>query len=148
MTEQELRTFIKVVMTYFETVSGEPSRMGLPSIKRKDSPLSDFTGAIGISGARRGAVYFTAPRALMIDFAAQILGEGSHDDESLYDLVGEMTNTIAGNVRETFGPEFMISVPMIVKGNATDIDVRLANSVFLVPIEWRTHKCYLGIGLE
>ena len=59
-----------------------------------------------------------------------------------------MTNTIAGNVRETFGSEFMISVPIIAKGQLTDIELRLSQSVFVTPIEWRGHKSYLAIGLE
>jgi len=122
--------------------------MGLPSIKRKDTTLSDFTGAIGISGPRRGAVYFTAPRALLNDFAVHILGGPVTDDETLYDLVGEMTNTIAGNVQKAFGPEFMISVPMILKGSLTDIDLKMSQNVFLVPIQWRNHQCHLAIGLE
>ena len=148
MTEHELKAFIHVVTHYFESVSGEASAMGLPSIKRPDARLLDFTGAIGISGARKGAIYFTAPRALLAEFAELMLGEGVSDDESLYDLVGEMTNTIAGNVRETFGPEFMISVPIIVKGTLTDIMIKLSQPVFLVPIEWRSHRCFLAVGLE
>lgn len=148
MTESELKSFIHVITNYFSSISGEPSRMGVPSLKRKDQPLFDFTGAIGIAGARKGAVYFTASRALLADFAVHILGPGQYDDDMLYDLVGEMTNTIAGNVQETFGPDFQISVPMIVKGAASEIDLKMAQSVFLIPIEWRVHKCHLAVGLE
>jgi chemotaxis protein CheX len=148
MTADELKAFVKAVEQCFVSVSGEASTMGIPAVKRPDSALFDFSGVIGISGDRKGAVYFTAPRALLQEFAACMLGAGNYDDESLYDLAGELTNTIAGNVRETFGPGFMISVPIVLRGQTGDIDLKSIDSVFVIPIEWRGQRACLGVGLE
>lgn len=148
MTENELKAFIKVITDYFESISGVPASMGMPFIKSDNSEIFDYTGVIGISGSRRGGVYFTAGEGLLRDFARAILGEEEITDEFLFDLVGEMTNTIAGNMRETFGTAFLISVPIVVRGRIDTINMRLKPPVFVIPIEWQGHRSCLAIGLE
>jgi chemotaxis protein CheX len=148
MTENELKPIIKIVTEYFFNITGIPAVMGLPYIKREGDPVFDFTGIIGISGSRRGGVYYTAGRELLAEFGAFILGEEELDDEALNDLVGEMTNTIAGNMREIFGSSFLISVPIILKGKIDNISMRLKPPVFVIPIKWKEHTSHLAVGLE
>jgi chemotaxis protein CheX len=148
MNENELIQIIKIVTEYFLNISGVPALMGLPYIKREGDPVFDFTGVIGISGARRGGVYYTAGRELLADFGAFILGDEELDDEARSDLVGEMTNTIAGNMREIFGSSFLISVPIILKGKIDNISMRLKPPVFVIPIKWKGHTSHLAVGLE
>uniref|UniRef100_A0A7C3IDW8 Chemotaxis protein CheX n=1 Tax=Gracilinema caldarium TaxID=215591 RepID=A0A7C3IDW8_9SPIR len=148
MTEEELRGFIQVVTNYFESISGEKAVMGLPYVKGAGSTLGDYTGLIGISGSRKGGIYFTTGRPLLEEFAYIILGEAVQDDDYLYDLVGEITNTIAGNMRETFGSTFLISIPIVLRGRVTDIDMKLKPPVFIIPITWKHHNSHLAIGLE
>lgn len=147
MTENELRFFIDVVTTYFEQVTGEPAVMGIPYVKKAEPVVLDYTGLIGISGPRKGGIYFTAGAKLLTDLTQVILGSEA-DDETLLDMVGELTNTIAGNVRKSFGADFLISVPMLIKGRPDDILVRLKPPVFVIPLNWRREKAYLVVGLE
>jgi chemotaxis protein CheX len=148
MTEQELKAIIKIVTDYFESVSGLPAKMGMPYIKGGNDRTLDYTGLIGISGSRRGGVYYTAGKELLREFGKYILDEEVSDDETLTDLAGEMTNTIAGNMRETFGSTFLISVPMVMKGMVEDISMKLKPPVFIIPIEWKDHFSQLVVGLE
>jgi chemotaxis protein CheX len=148
MTEYELKPIIKIVTEYFLNITGVPAVMGLPYIKRENDPVFDFTGVIGISGTRRGGVYYTAGRELLAEFGKSILGEEELDDASLNDLVGEMTNTIAGNMREIFGSSFLISVPIILKGKIDNISMQLKPPVFVIPIRWKDHTSHLAVGLE
>lgn len=147
MKEEELKGFINTVTGYFEQVTEIPAVMGLPYIKDSRTVTYDFTGVIGITGNRKGGVYFTAKKELLNDFGSFIL-EDNLDDESLYDLIGEMVNTITGNMREYFGSSFNISVPIIMKGKIDDIVIKLKPPVFIIPIKWKNHTCHLGIGLE
>ena len=148
MTEQELKAFTRTVMDYFSSVSGTAPVLGMPYIKGEQHEVHDFTGVIGVSGSRRGGVYLTTGRELLTAFGSCILGDEPLDDEGLYDLIGEMTNTIAGNIREVFGSTFLISVPIIVKGRIEEIVMRLKPPVFVIPITWKGHRCNLAIGLE
>lgn len=148
MTEQELKGFISTVTRYFSNVTGTPATVGFPHIKDEKSGTYDFTGVIGISGSRKGGIYYTAGRNLLRTISAAILGDEVEDDDSLYDLVGEMTNTIAGNMREYFGSSFHISVPIIVVGRIDDIVIKLKPPVFIIPISWMGNDSKLAIGLE
>jgi chemotaxis protein CheX len=148
MTETEIKNFIKVLTDYFKNVTGIEASMGVPFIKENTSEVFDYIALIGISGSRKGGIYFTADKPLLEEFAFHILGERGLDDASLYDLVGEITNTIAGNMREMFGSSFLISVPIVLKGKIDEIVLRLKPPVYVIPVEWNNHKSYLAIGLE
>ncbi len=148
MNENELRVFIDVVIDYFREITGDPVEMGVPHVQEGRATLLDHTGLIGISGAKRGGVMVTAETETLRDLATIIVGDGGLDDEEIVDMVGELTNTIAGNVRRHFGTSFMISVPIIMQGRPDDLRLRLKPPVFVVPIDWRTHRMYLSIGLE
>ncbi len=148
MTESELKAFIDVVVNYFREVTGETVEMGVPYIKGKRKLLLDYTGLIGISGTRKGAVYLTASSMMLREIASILLGDEEPDDDFIVDLVGEISNTIAGNVRQSFGSSFMISVPIILKGSPEDVVIKLNPPVFSIPIKWRTYQCYLVVGLE
>jgi chemotaxis protein CheX len=69
--------------------------MGLPYIKRGDDPVFDYTGVIGISGSRRGGVYYTADRKLLEEFGKSMPEEADLDEAAFGDMVGEMANTTA-----------------------------------------------------
>lgn len=148
MTQNEISAIIKVVTDYFLSVTKVPAKMGIPYMKDAGTKSHGYTAVIGISGARKGGIYFTADRPLLEQIANHILGESEYDDATIYDLAGEMTNVIAGNLRETFGSGFMISVPIIMKGQLDDIIVRLKPPVFIIPIEWSAQTAQLAIGLE
>ena len=148
MTEQELRCFIDVVVNYFREVTGEPCEMGIPFVKDSNAVIADYTGLIGISGSRKGAVNITSTRMMLSEIASIILGDAEPDEALVTDMAGEIANTIAGNVRETFGSSFMISVPIVIKGQPKDVIFRLAPPVFIIPIRWRSHSSFLAVGLE
>ena len=99
MTESELKFFIDVVTEYFGQVTGEPAVMGLPYVKKTEPVVLPYTGLIGISGPRKGGIYFTAGAPLLSELTRVIL-DAEADEETLLDMVGELTNTIAGNVRK------------------------------------------------
>ncbi len=148
MNENEIKAFIKVLTDYFLNVTGKPAVMGVPYVKVSTTEIYDYTAIIGISGMRKGGIYFTANRQLIEGIGAHILGDEVFDDDAVYDLVGEMTNVIAGNLRESFGSTFLISVPIVMKGRIEDIQLKLKPPVFIIPIEWDGHRSHLAIGLE
>ncbi|NCN04497.1 MAG: chemotaxis protein CheX [Spirochaetales bacterium] len=148
MTEQELRIFIDVVIDYFVLLSDESARMGVPYIQEGKSQLLDFTGVIGISGARKGGIFVTASSSMLKELASLILESDDVAPDEILDMVGELTNTIAGNVRREFGSSFMISVPIIVEGRPQDLRLQIKPPVFVVPINWRSYQAFLSVGLE
>jgi len=67
--------------------------------------------------------------------------------ENLCDLVGEVANTIAGNVRRDFGREFGISPPTIVS-NGEVVALPAECLPIVIPINWRSHTAKVVVCLK
>ena len=148
MTDEEIKVFIDGVVRYFQRTTGEAAEIDPPYIKGgEDSVTLDFTGVIGISGRHRGAVYFTSGAEQLTELLRR-LGETEIGFDELEDLVGEVANTIAGNARQYFGSEFLISVPIVLFGRPDKISFPRHLKSFVIPITWRSHRSYLIICLE
>lgn len=148
MDEKELRVFIDIVNQYFERQTGRLPDMGSPYLGEPSAlPIYDFTGVIGISGERQGCVYFTARRDLLRQLLLHV-GESDVSDANLSDLVGEVANTISGNARRHFGPDFLISVPVIVAGSANAIQVPRTVKAYILPLRWHKLEATLVVSLK
>jgi chemotaxis protein CheX len=148
MKETDLHFFIDSTLNYFDEVTREKAQTGIPYIKSQDPVVLDYTGIIGISGKRKGSIYITASQDMLINLAQLILNQSSVSNEDVKDLIGEIANTISGNVRQAYGSDFMISVPVVVEGHAKDIKTPDDVQAFVIPITWRTHQSYLVVCLE
>ena len=148
MDEKALRIFIDIVSQYFERQTGRLPEVGSPYLGEQSAlPIYDFTGVIGISGERQGCVYVTANRELLRQLLLHV-GESDVSDDNLSDLVGEIANTISGNARRHFGPDFMISVPVIVAGNARAIQVPRSVKAYILPLRWHKLEAALVVSLQ
>ncbi len=142
--EAEIRTFIDGTTHYFETSAQQAATVGSPYLVTDGKPGAyEYTGIIDISGARKGMVYFTAPRG-MLTVLLMRMQETDTSDDNIKDLVGEVANTISGNARRDFGKNFVISVPVVVAHEAEPIVPPHARS-FVIPINWRTHSAKLVV---
>ncbi len=150
MKPDEINYFISVISEYFSTCSKSKCETGLPFLKEDQySVIKDFTGIIGISGLKKGAVYFTAPKEMLSELFFEIFEENSKPDLFiLADLVGEIANTISGNLRKFYGEKFLISVPIVCIGKDSDIRIKIPTPVFVIPVNWKNHSSYLVAGLE
>ena len=148
MDEQELRIFMDIVIEYFERQTNRPPEVGSPYLGEPNAlPIYDFTGVIGISGARQGCVYVTTNRELLRQLLLHV-GETDVSDHNISDLVGEIANTISGNARRHFGPDFMISVPVVVAGNARAIQVPKDVKAYIIPLRWHKFEAALVVSLQ
>ena len=148
MAEQTLQVFIDGAVRFFEHTNDKEVKVGTPYLVENNSPAAyDVTGIIGISGPYRGCVYFTAPRILLKHLLLSI-GETDTSNENLFDLVGEVANTISGNARSTFGHEFMISVPVMLEGAPNHIHLPQNLRSYVIPIYWKAYHAAVVICLE
>jgi len=148
MKDSEIKVFVEGVERYFMTVSEQEAVVSAPYLTDpQDIPSKDFTGIIGVSGERKGCVYVSAPRVLLHHLLLS-LGETNIDDELLSDLVGEVANTVSGNVREQFGAGFMISIPVVIRGRPEKVHLPKKARAFIVPFRWRNYPGELVVCLE
>ena len=148
MKQEDLQVFVNEVIAYFKEVTGEPAKLEVPYQKGSESILLDYTGHIGISGDRKGGLYITCSESMLRDLTSIIMEGVEVETETLIDMIGEIANTIAGNVRTTFGKNFMISVPSIFTGRPDDFRIILKTPVIVLPISWKSHEAYLVLGID
>ena len=147
MDEEELQVFIDGTTNYFVQVFDTPANVEAPYLKDEESVILDYTGVIGISGSCRGCVYYTASTG-MLETLLRLLGEEDVSPHNLADMVGEISNTLSGNARQDFGSHFMISVPVIVEGQPSGLDLPSNTRTFVIPVMWNDFRSYLIICLE
>jgi len=87
-----------------------------------------MTGCVQIMGAWEGAVVLTCPAPLVRRAAAGVFGIGPAEvtQELARDLLGELTNMVAGNLKALLPEVSHLSLPAVTDG--TDYDVRLLGS--------------------
>jgi chemotaxis protein CheX len=147
--EKTCSVFIESVNNYFQQLTENPSETGVPFIKsQEDVLLRDFTGMIGISGDRKGFIYISGSRKLYEELINKFIGLDHPTNEDILDMAGELSNVVAGNMRETYGANFMISVPIVFEGRPQKLKFPKDVSVFVIPIIWANHEANVVIGLE
>src|ERR1700738_1301047 len=130
--EAEIRTFIEGATNYFEVSAQQSATVGSPYLVTDGNPGAyEYTGVIGISGTRKGIVYFTAPRG-MLTVLLMRMQETDTSDENIRDLVGAAANTISRNARRDLGKGFVISVPSVI-ANAPEGVVTPHDRSFVIP---------------
>ncbi len=148
MSEKEVNVFINGAKKYFKTISNQDVEIGAPYLVDSDeAAVGDYTGIIGISGARKGCVFVSAPTA-MLRHLLMVLGESGFDKEVVRDVIGEVANTISGNARSEFGSEFMISVPIVVEGKPQMIATPRDLMAFVIPVQWNSYSLFVVACLE
>ncbi|MBK8399164.1 MAG: chemotaxis protein CheX [Leptospiraceae bacterium] len=149
MKQEELQTIADTAKNYFREVSGEVPEIGIPFILRKKESVLELTGLIGISGNRRGCIYISSERLLVKELTKCILQMDEVDDSILYDMVGELSNTICGNICQSFGNDFNISVPIVISGVPDELILqKLSQPIYVIPVLWRNSKCLIVAGID
>lgn len=148
MKENNLNFFVDSILNYFKQTTGKEAVVGIPYLKEEEAVVLDFTGIIGISGKQKGSIYLTATHKMLEELGTIILADIDYGQEELKDLVGEIANTIAGNVRDVYGSSFLISVPAVVVGRPHDIRFPEELPVFVIPIKWQKYQAFLVVCLE
>ena len=148
MNENDLKIFIDGATHYFSQISNRPAVVQSPYLEENNvAILHEFTGIIGISGKKKGCVYFTAPKSLLKHLLLTI-GELDTSFDALTDLVGEIANTISGNARSYFGSDFMISVPVVISGTNDRVKLPMGLRSYIIPVVWRNHEAAIVVSLE
>lgn len=111
----------------FETMLSMPTELSLaPQLPHHDSRV---TGSIGFAGENiNGAVYLHLSAGFAVRVAAAMLGlppEELTNDHEVNDVVGEVTNMLAGGLKSWFcdnGNHCAMSTPAIIRGASYEVE--------------------------
>lgn len=148
MKQKKIESFVDVVKHYFTQFSKDELVVDTPYLSEEKEPhVYDYTGVIGISGVMRGVVYVSASEQLL-RVLLNDMQESNNSEAMLVDLVGEIANTVAGNARSEFGPEFHISTPLVFKGAPESLVLPKDGRAFIIPILWQQQVGEIVVCLQ
>jgi len=145
----DIDVFIKGFENYFTlNLGGSEFKLGdVREVDPSHSPAQEITAIVGVSGSKKGCVYFTADKVTIAEVLRNI-GEDDVDDDILKDMAGEIANTIAGNAGVHFGKEFQISVPVVVSGRPDNIYLPKYSSAYVIPASWKDQQFSLVVCIK
>ena len=147
--EKTVNTFIESVEKYFTTLTHEQVLTSPPFVKSADLlMLKECTGMIGISGKKKGMVYISGDLDLYETLIRQYVGLPNPTEGNKLDMAGEVANVVAGNVRETYGKDFMISVPVVFQGKPETLKFPDDIPIYIIPFQWKEHEAYMVVGID
>ena len=152
--EDTARFFVWAVWNFFTTSTNIEAQVGAPFLCEAYDH-HDYTGIIGVSGNRKGTLFFTIGRDCMtelIERGCQHIKRDTLDEETYEELVkdytGEIANTVSGNVRNYLGEHFLISVPVVMAQPGEKIEPIGDQQGIVFPITWMEHNCSLILCFE
>lgn len=147
--ERTVHAFVNSVSNYFIKLTKKPMRTYAPYVKEQDElALKECTGMIGISGNKKGLIYITGGMELFGDLIKQCVGLKNPSPEDMLDMAGELSNVVAGNVRETYGHEFMISIPVVFKGQPERMVFPKDVPIYVIPFSWEGHQALMVVAIK
>ncbi|MFY0598673.1 MAG: chemotaxis protein CheX [Cyclobacteriaceae bacterium] len=147
--ENTVNVFIDSISNYFSRLTLKPIKTFAPFVKEPSQLiLKECTGMIGISGNRKGLIYISGDSGMFSDIIRMYVGLESPSIDDMLDMAGELSNVVAGNVRETYGHEFMISIPVVFQGTPSKLKFPNDVPVYVIPFEWNKHEAFMVVGLQ
>lgn len=142
---EKLSVFVRSVVAFFGQAGEALKDVDTPYLNSNGSPIGyDYSGVIKITGPIQGSVYVSAPSAMLRTLLI-VMGEPDSSLTLMKDLIGEIANTVAGNARTEFGPEFIISPPQVVDGAPGPSYLPKDRRSYIIPFHWRGYDAVIGI---
>ncbi|MBA3695494.1 MAG: chemotaxis protein CheX [Methylotenera sp.] len=139
LSRVDIEVFSHAIDQYFKQTTHEPAIIEaayLADNAQHTPPTYGFTGVINVSAKYVGAIYFSAPSAMMRHVLTS-MKENNQCEENLLDAVGEIANTISGNARKHFGEHMEISVPEKIVGYPSALNKPSRDYPYIILIKWK-----------
>ncbi|MBL4673016.1 MAG: chemotaxis protein CheX [Arenicella sp.] len=146
--QQLINVFIDSVKVYFDHLGHAELDIGTPYLITNPGDIGlDYNGIIAVYGDTNGSIIFSANRSIL-KYILLSLGEVELNERSIVDLVGEIANTIAGNVRRELGESFQISTPKVTKATLNQMCPSRDPRSFVLPLRWKSKAAQLLVRLD
>ncbi|MEL6558256.1 MAG: chemotaxis protein CheX [Bacteroidota bacterium] len=147
--EKTVNIFIDSIDNYFTKLTQSPVETFAPFVKKPEELLlRECTGMIGIAGVKKGLVYISGDLAMYEELIKDYVGYQSPKENDMLDMAGELSNVVAGNVREVYGDSFLISVPIVFKGKPDNLRFPDNVPIYVIPFKWRSYQAYMVVGIQ
>lgn len=153
MNVEFINPFIEAISNVLATMAMMEAKTEKISVKNDQLPTGEITGVIGMSSPQtRGTLAISFSTAVALDITQRMLGEEiSSVDETVIDLVGEITNMTTGAAKailEGKGYDFDLATPVVITGDNQKIAHTANGPVIVVPFTTDSGQFYVEICFE
>jgi chemotaxis protein CheX len=147
--ENDIQSFVEAVSSFFLQSTREKVEIRAAYLVEGGvSALTfDLTSYIMLSGDYTGRVYFSAPRAMVAHLLLN-MQEPERGEERLLDAVGEIANTISGNVRKHFGETMRISVPVSQATGPEWLSTVVSPRSYVILVKWKQYRASVIVDIQ
>lgn len=126
---------------------------GKPQIKEDELSLGDVTGIIAMSSkTAKGSFAISFPEKVILNITHKMLGERLETiDETVLDLVGELTNMMSGGAKTLFseqGIDFDLTIPSILSGKDHTVSHQAVGPKIVMPFTTEMGEFYVEVCFE
>ncbi len=153
MKVEIINPFLEAVSNVLGTMAMLQSQPGKPSLKKDATAQGDVSGIIGMSGKNvAGSMAISFPKQVVFAMVKRMLGDDITEiDETVTDLVGEVTNMVAGGAKNKLmenGYDIGMATPVIVTGEGHQIKHKANGNKIILPFKTEVGDFYVEICFE
>ena len=153
MNVEFINPFIAAFKNVLETMAQIELAAEAPKKKADEIARGDVTGLLGMTGPQiKGSFSITFEEDLALEIMSRMLGEKPTSiDAEVIDLVGELTNMVAGGAKNSLGDsgyDFGMATPVVVSGKDHTISHRVDGPKLILPFKGQTGKAFIEICFE
>jgi chemotaxis protein CheX len=147
--ENDIRSFLDTIGAFFRETTREKAEIESAYLMEAgvSVPTFDLTSHIGLSGNFSGRIYFSAPRA-MVAHLLLLMGETNRKEERLLDAIGEIANTLSGNVRKHFGETMKISAPVAQATDSDWLEKTARPRSYAILVKWKQYRASVVVDIQ
>lgn len=148
-----INPFLTSILNVLSTMAMLEVAPGKPSLKQGRMARGDVTGLIGMTGDKaKGSLAITFTEPVILEIARRMLGEAPAGiDETITDLVGEITNMACGGAKKLLsdeGYEFELAIPGVVAGQNHVVTHRSGGPAVVIPFNCDAGQFYVEVAFE
>jgi len=124
-----------------------------PGVKKTQVATGDVTGIIGMVGNKvKGSLSISFTEQAILHITNRMLGEELDEiDETVADMVGEITNMVTGGAKRMLGEsghDFDMATPTVISGANHKIHHHCQGRVIQIPFDSKQGSFYVEVSFE
>lgn len=150
MNVKYINPLLESTINVLSTMAMIDAKPGKPTLKTDRLPMGDITGMIDLSGAQaKGSLAISFSESAILEITEKMLGDKLKAiDDTVIDVVGEITNMITGNAKRLFselGVEFDLTLPSTLVGRQESLQHSVNGNPILLPFTTDTGEIFVEV---
>lgn len=138
------------VVNILSTMANLLPETGEPTLKNGEFDSGDVTGIIDlVSEQKTGSIAISFSKPVVLEIAKRMLGlDGDIPESELMDLVGEITNMMAGGAKGLLydkGYEFDMAIPRVVEDSLDQIKHKVKGPIIVLPFNTDSGRFFVEL---